>query len=451
VAGRPFAEGPAPRHPEPAEGLTGAAGAPLSSFPVTLLPETPRPTAPRAGRPLRHRRSAVLALLVVVLLGAGALTWPPQDGVVAGDALPGLLPADGLDAALLVTIALTRTEYIDSLQRHGAEPAAPWLAAAAAALEGAPTIRAPYAEDGRFTTLPDALGYRVELRAGERLRVELETGAPAELFVELFEGTPVPGRPASRSLAGPGVLEYEARRDGHVLLRLQPRPGAAASYRLVVRRSAALTFPVAGDGATVISHFLESRDAGERRHLGVDIAAPRGTPVMAAAGGTVERVEETELGGRVVWIREPASGRFHFYAHLDRQLVAAGARVAAGDVIGTVGTTGNAPETTPHLHYGVFAGHVALDPLPLLVAADVPQEPEPGDGPAPRTRARTRIAGAALRTSADGTGPAASLPHHTEVEVIATAGRMRRVRTADGVHGFVAGWVLEPLPATPAR
>jgi peptidoglycan LD-endopeptidase LytH len=418
---------------------------------VTLPRETSRPTAPRRWRSLRYRRAAFLAVLVVVLLGARALAWPPHDVVVAGDALPALLPADGMDTAPLVSIPLTRTEYIDSLQRHGADPAPPWLAAGVAALEGAPTIRAPYAEEGRFTTLPDALGYRVELRAGERLHVELETGAPDDLFLDLFEGTPVPGRPASRSLAGRGVAEYEARRDGHVLLRLQPRPGVAASYRLVVRRSAALVFPVAWDGATVISHFLESRDAGERRHLGVDIAAPRGTPVVAAAAGTVERVEETELGGRVVWIREPATGRFHFYAHLDRQLVAAGARVAAGDVVGTVGTTGNASESTPHLHYGVFAGHVVLDPLPLLTAADVAQEPESGDGPPPRTRARTRIAGAALRTSADGTGPAASLPRHTEVEVIATAGRMRRVRTADGVHGFVAGWVLEPLPAIDPR
>jgi peptidoglycan LD-endopeptidase LytH len=418
-----------------------------------VVPVTPRTEAPSTPSP-PHRLAATAALLAALLVVFAALTWPPAaSGTAHGAGGEGVEPALALadaDGAMVLAAPLTRTEYIDSLQRHGATPAAPWLEAAAAALSEAPMIMAPYAETGRFSTLPDALGYRVELRAGERLRVELATDGRDGLFLELFEGVPEPGRPAVRALAGNGVLEYEARRSRTVLLRLQPRPATAASYTLLVGRSAALAFPVMWEGAEVISHFLDSRDGGDRRHLGVDIAAPRGTPVVAAAAGLVERVEETDLGGLVIWIREPATGRFHFYAHLDRQLVASGARVAAGDTIGTVGTSGNAPESTPHLHYGVFAGHVALDPLPLLTRADAAPAAAPGDGPPPRTRARTRIAGAALRTNTDGTGPAAALPLRTEVEVIAAAGRLRRVRTADGTHGFVAGWVLEPL-ATPAR
>jgi peptidoglycan LD-endopeptidase LytH len=392
----------------------------------------------------------------MLALAAGALVVAGPPAHIVGRSLQASVTVPlGAEITPAAPSLLTRTEYLDSLDRAGAGPVAPWLAAAAAATLEATTVHPPYTETGRFATLPDAFGYRIELRAGERLHIDLAADDGASLFLELFD-VQAPGSEPDRpgepilALAGNGALEHGAGSDGTVLLRLQPRPGAATAYTLRLWRTAALVTPVAWEGARVISHFLEGRDAGERLHLGIDIAAPRGASVVAAASGMIERVEETELGGRVIWIRELHSDRSHYYAHLDTQLVAAGATVVAGQVIGTVGTTGNAPETTPHLHFGVYRDHVALDPLDYLDVPDVAMETSVragAGGPALRTRARTRVTGAALRTANREKGPAVALPRGSEVEILAEAGRLRRVRTATGLHGFLAGWLLEPLPA----
>jgi peptidoglycan LD-endopeptidase LytH len=403
-----------------------------------------------------------MTVAACVLVVAG----PPADAVsrslqasVVEVAAPGAGSAIHGGAAVTAAAGslLTRAAYLDSLDRAGAGPVAPWAAAAAGALSDAPTVRPPYIESGRFTTLPDASAYRIELRAGERLHVGVAADDDEAVFVELFdEGAPGAGRDWDRrpvaAFTGNGELGHEAGSDGTVLLRLQPRQAAPTVYTLRLTRTAALVAPVAWEGANVISHFLEGRDDGERLHLGIDIAAPRGAPVVAATAGVIERVEETELGGRVIWLREAHSDRSHYYAHLDTQLVATGAVVAAGQVIGTVGTTGNAPETTPHLHFGVYREHVALDPLAYLDMTDssaVREPPVPPDthGVALRTRARTRVAGAALRTTNRAVGAAVALPRGSEVEILAEAGRLVRVRTATGQHGFLAGWLLEPLPA----
>jgi murein DD-endopeptidase MepM/ murein hydrolase activator NlpD len=82
----------------------------------------------------------------------------------------------------------------------------------------------------------------------------------------------------------------------------------------------------------------------------------------------VSFVGTNRLGGNVVWVLRPSRGEAHYYAHLDTQRVRAGTRVKAGDVIGTVGNTGNARSTAPHLHFGIYAGGGAVDPLPYVVS-----------------------------------------------------------------------------------
>ncbi|WP_239691961.1 peptidoglycan DD-metalloendopeptidase family protein, partial [Hymenobacter coccineus] len=69
------------------------------------------------------------------------------------------------------------------------------------------------------------------------------------------------------------------------------------------------------------------RDGGARRHEGIDIFAPRGTPAVAAAAGTVTRLGNTRLGGNVVWLSADGTDEHLYYAHLDRQLVQPGQRV----------------------------------------------------------------------------------------------------------------------------
>jgi murein DD-endopeptidase MepM/ murein hydrolase activator NlpD len=98
-------------------------------------------------------------------------------------------------------------------------------------------------------------------------------------------------------------------------------------------------------------------------HRGVDIKTPQGTPIRAAAAGTVIFSGRQSSYGRVIKIAHP-DGRSTVYAHNHANLVKAGDRVKAGTVIGTVGRTGRA--TTNHLHFEIRRQGVAQDPLPLL-------------------------------------------------------------------------------------
>lgn len=103
---------------------------------------------------------------------------------------------------------------------------------------------------------------------------------------------------------------------------------------------------------------------GGRQHLGVDIFAPRGTPIYAVEDGTV-RASSNRLGGLVVYLTANDGDRY-YYAHLDEVFVETGERVRAGDVIGANGDTGNARGTPPHLHWEVRpGGGDRVNPYPL--------------------------------------------------------------------------------------
>jgi hypothetical protein len=104
---------------------------------------------------------------------------------------------------------------------------------------------------------------------------------------------------------------------------------------------------------------------GELRswHKGADFAAPTGTPVLAPADGTVSLARFTFMNGNLV-ILDHGQNLYTIYAHLDAMDVKAGEKVATGEVIGKVGTTGRS--TGPHLHWGVYWRQMALDPLLFL-------------------------------------------------------------------------------------
>jgi len=97
------------------------------------------------------------------------------------------------------------------------------------------------------------------------------------------------------------------------------------------------------------------RDGG-RVHRAVDILAARGTPVLAADSGRVYRMRSNALGGVTIYAVDPGQRFVYYYAHLDhyRPGLAEGDAVAKGDVLGYVGTTGNAPRDVPHLHFQVM-------------------------------------------------------------------------------------------------
>ncbi len=136
-----------------------------------------------------------------------------------------------------------------------------------------------------------------------------------------------------------------------------------------------LAFPVRGiEPAAMADTFTDARGA-TRVHNAMDIMAPRGTPVVAVDAGRIERVGKGGPGGITVYQVDEAARYGFYYAHLDRlaPALAAGQSVRRGDVIGYVGSTGNAPATAPHLHFAIYEigdgkgrwGERPVNPYPL--------------------------------------------------------------------------------------
>ena len=137
-------------------------------------------------------------------------------------------------------------------------------------------------------------------------------------------------------------------------------------YTLTVTTHASLAFPVSESGKpAMISFWNDKRDAG-RNHEGVDIRAPFRTPAIAAANGYIRNVTENRLGGKVIFLRPEGKNYSLYYAHLDTQMVSTGQTVMKGQPLGLIGNTGNAINTTPHLHFGIYTRGGAVDPLPFI-------------------------------------------------------------------------------------
>lgn len=128
------------------------------------------------------------------------------------------------------------------------------------------------------------------------------------------------------------------------------------------------------------------RDGG-RSHKGIDIMAPKGTPVVAATSGRILRLFNSEKGGTTLYQVDEDKGHIFYYAHLDRYAdgVRPGMKVRQGEVIAYVGETGNAP--VPHLHFEIqrpnslkqwWRGE-AFNPFPVLMAGTL--EPPVRRGP----------------------------------------------------------------------
>ena len=102
--------------------------------------------------------------------------------------------------------------------------------------------------------------------------------------------------------------------------------------------------------------FDERRGGGARGHEAVDILSPRNTPVHAVVSGTIAKIFESRAGGHTIYEFDAGRRLCYYYAHLERYAPGLhdGQPVAQGDVIGYVGTSGNAPVNTPHLHFAVF-------------------------------------------------------------------------------------------------
>jgi hypothetical protein len=346
--------------------------------------------------------------------------------------------------------------YAESLAQAGLAESAlarDWVEAGELALLRPVPVSLPFEEEGFITPEdPGAMAYRINVPRGRRLTadVALTSDPGTRVFVDLFR---VPGdegddlRPVIATDSVPGTFEHEPWREGDFILRIQPELLRGGQYRVTLRLEAQLAFPVDGHSMRAIqSVFGVERDGGSRSHDGVDIFARRGTPVLAATAGQAYRVGITNLGGKVVWVRDPLRNIRVYYAHLDSQHVANGARIQVGDTLGFVGNTGNARTTPPHLHFGLYrGGEGAVDPVPFLV---------PPTGSMPELTADLDRLGDWVRLLDDGIHLRAApgtramvvgeLPQHTALRVLAGSGEYFRVALPDGATGYVAARLTEP-------
>ncbi|HLK67854.1 MAG TPA: M23 family metallopeptidase [Bryobacteraceae bacterium] len=136
-----------------------------------------------------------------------------------------------------------------------------------------------------------------------------------------------------------------------------------------------LAMPLAGfDPHKISDTFSDKRDG--RKHEALDIMAPRGTPVRAVAQGNVAKIFTSKLGGLTVYQFDDTRTYCYYYAHLDRYAkgLQDGTLLRQGDILGYVGSTGDASPSAPHLHFAVFKlgpekkwwEGTAINPLPLF-------------------------------------------------------------------------------------
>ena len=161
----------------------------------------------------------------------------------------------------------------------------------------------------------------------------------------------------------PGTRSIESERR-HANQTDRPVPAAAVAVSSIgpapespgELRDRQLLIPVEGVSPTELTRQFSDRRGGNRQHEAIDILAPRSTPVRAVEGGKIARLFFSKAGGVTVYQFDPSEDFCYYYAHLERYAdgLREGQTVEKGQILGYVGTSGNAPKNTPHLHFAIF-------------------------------------------------------------------------------------------------
>lgn len=327
-----------------------------------------------------------------------------------------------------------------------------WLAAGERALRDSLKITVPYRESGYFSANKAfAVGYRLDAQRGDRFLIRVETlgQKTTQVFIDVFSlGDRNRLSLITASKADTNVLTWEPRKTQSYLIRIQPELLRSGNYTIAITREPALAFPVKGrDSRQISSYFGAVRDGGRRRHEGVDIFAPKGTPALASVAGIITGVGTNTLGGNVAFLTDNDRNIRLYYAHLDRWNVSNGQRVSVGDTVGFVGNTGNARTTGPHLHFGIYGvSDGATDPLPFIRL---------GRGPAKQALLAPSRLGDSVRIStiksavrlaphSDAT-IVRELPKASALTIVGGTEAWLRVELPDGLTGYVSSNTTEPI------
>lgn len=324
-----------------------------------------------------------------------------------------------------------------------------WIKAGQMALEGAVDIPLPFEEafywDSRSA---EAAAYRFLVKRGVRIEVEIgvQSSDSLLLFADLFRergDTLIQRIHVATADEALHRLEFEPRRDAYYALRLQPELLRGGRFRVSIREVPSIGFPVKGKNSrSIASFFGDPRDGGSRDHHGVDIFAARHTPVLAPSDASVTRVGEGDIGGRYVWLYDSKRSMYLYFAHLETRDVERGDMVKAGQLIGTVGNSGNARTTAPHLHFGIYSNG-PIDPIHFIAETDTIADKIIGD--TLLLGKIVRPGGQALMISAPAKAEVVTDTLDKDSLMILTAltGNLGRVQLPDGSSGYITQKQLE--------
>lgn len=164
--------------------------------------------------------------------------------------------------------------------------------------------------------------------------------------------------PINAALPGAPVVQTDLT---EVDLPLRPTPqeiplASEAPADAAAKPAGKLLIPVEGIKLTQLSDNFDQPRGKERHHEALDIMAPKGTKVIAAADGKVVKLFNSKPGGLTVYQFDPTEKYAYYYAHLDHYAdgIKEGSVLKRGDLVGYVGVTGNSNKEGPHLHFAVF-------------------------------------------------------------------------------------------------
>ncbi|RYD73687.1 MAG: M23 family metallopeptidase [Sphingobacteriales bacterium] len=312
-----------------------------------------------------------------------------------------------------------------------------WINSSVTSIQKPLEITIPYKETGYFAAekIPVAT-YRFTAVQGQKLKISI-TKKPAEsatIYVDVWQltATGTSKLLASADTLGNNIL-LDIDETGKYIIRLQPELLRNAGYTLEITSGPSLGFPTKTGKNNIKSFWGDGRDENHRKHEGIDIFGTFRSPVIATNNGTVTRVNENNLGGKVIWFRPEGKDYTLYYAHLDEQIAREGQKVLAGDTLGLMGNTGNAKTTPTHLHFGIYTFAGAIDPLPFV---------NPEIKATSNVIAATSNLNSTLRTTTDvifvsNTENNSRLPAGTILTINSATRNLYKAELPDGKIGFI--------------
>jgi hypothetical protein len=345
--------------------------------------------------------------------------------------------------------------YVHSLRSAGLAHTAiarDWILASENAVNNPVDVDPPF-EEAFYVDHASAfaVAYHFSVIKGQRVEIDVAFDGQkrCRLFMDLFR---VRGlsyqdwRLVASANNNEKHLEFEPKQDSEYVLRLQPELLRGGRFTVTIRNMASLGFPVLGyDYRAIGSGFGAPRDGGRRLHHGVDIFTKRHTPVIAPSNARVRRVRESDIGGLNIWLYDEKRELHMYFAHLQTQDVEENTDVVPGQRIGTVGNTGNARRTPPHLHFGIYMRREGpVDPVNFIKKINSTPEKITADTKILGQWARSNQSQVSLKASAASRSlKITRLNPYTAMKIQAAAGDGYRILMPDGLSGYVPARHIE--------